>query len=200
LLLIAETADFVSLDAYSAPVVLPATNNFTACALDTNTTTNPLHAYPICIGTTSLTPTGWSVGYSPGAGSTGLPNPFNLRTSLNYAWDTYRLPIVITEFGLQVPTPVGGSLPLNLDNVPGSEYLLSYLGETLDAIWEDGVHVLGAITWNWADDWELGNFDTGFGLQFVNRTTQERRYRRSFFDVIDYVEGQGRRQGYEAKR
>lgn len=58
----------------------------------------------------------------------------------------------------------------------------------LNAIWEDGVKVMGAITWNWADDWEFGGFDTGFGLQYVNRTSQERMYRRSFFDIIDFVE------------
>ena len=25
-----------------------------------------------------------------------------------------------------------------------------------------------------------------YGLQYVNRTTQERRYRKSFFDMMDY--------------
>jgi beta-glucosidase/6-phospho-beta-glucosidase/beta-galactosidase len=63
----------------------------------------------------------------------------------------------------------------------------------LTAIWEDGVHVMGALVWTFLDDWEFGYNNKGFGLQFLNRTTQERVYRRSIFDVVDFVEG--RRQG-----
>lgn len=190
-----NTTDFVSLDAYLTPVVLPAAKNQTACALETNTTISPLHVFPICVRATTLTLTIWSVGYSPTPSALNYPNAFNLRTQLNYAWNTYKLPILISEFGLEVS--IAGELQLNLDNVPGSQYLLSYLGEVLQAIWEDGVDVMEALTWNWGDDWKFGTFDTGFGLQFVNHTTQERRYWRSFFDVIDFVEGQRRRQGGE---
>lgn len=95
---------------------------------------------------------------------------------------------MITEFGLELPYPAGNALTNNVYNVPQSEYLLSYLGEMLRAIWEDGVHVMGALVWNWGDDWEFDAYDTGYGLQYINHTTQQRVYRRSFFDVIDFVE------------
>jgi hypothetical protein len=44
------------------------------------------------------------------------------------------------------------------------------------------------LVWNWGDDWEFDAYDTGYGLQYINHTTQQRVYRRSFFDVVDFVE------------
>lgn len=179
------TIDFVALDAYTAPPVIPASSNLTECAV--NSANSTTYAYPLCVTLATETPTGWAFGYSPAGNPVFYTSPYNLRTNLNYIWHAYGLPIVITEFGLEVPPPPG-ALENNLFNVPGSEYSISYLSEILKAIWEDGVKVLGAISWNWGDSWEFGQFDTGYGLMFVNHTTQERRYRRSFFDVVDYVE------------
>lgn len=34
---------------------------------------------------------------------------------------------------------------------------------------------------------EFGDYDAHFGIQTVNRTTQERRYKKSFFDLVDYM-------------
>jgi beta-glucosidase/6-phospho-beta-glucosidase/beta-galactosidase len=64
-----------------------------------------------------------------------------------------------------------------------STYYLSFLQAMLQAIWEDNVHVLGALAWCYADNWEWGDFSSTYGLQYVNRTTQERRYRKSFFSI-----------------
>ncbi|KAK4506282.1 hypothetical protein PRZ48_000012 [Zasmidium cellare] len=186
------TMDFISLDAYSAPVIEPVVSNLTACATAYNKTTNPYRSFPICVNASSSVPPShgdWSVGYSPYGSPTYYDSPLNLRTQLKYTYATYRLPVFISEFGLSLPAPPGGRLQDNLFNQPASEYLLSYLNEVLKAIWEDGVDVMGALVWNWADDWEFGSFAQGFGLQFVNFTTQERRYRRSFFDVMGFVEG-----------
>ncbi len=36
-------------------------------------------------------------------------------------------------------------------------------------------------------DWEFGDYDAHFGIQTVNRTTQERSYKKSFFDLVDFV-------------
>lgn len=185
------TLDFIALDAYTAPPVFPTTANLTQCAIDSANSTH--YAYPICVSLAPKTPTGWAFGYDPSGNPVFYTAPSSLRTNLNFIWHTYRLPIVITEFGLQVPPPVGGRLEDNLYNVPGSEYTISYLGEVLKAIREDGVEVLGAVNWNWGDSWEFGQFDPGYGLMFVNHTSQERRFRRSFFDVVEFVEG--RREG-----
>lgn len=183
------TMDFVALDAYAAPSVAPSVSNLTACGLNHNSTTNPFYRYPICTELSMATPTNWSIGYSPTGSFVFYDSPFNLRTQLQYTWYEYKLPILISEFQLGVPTPPGGRLEDNLYNVPASQYNLSYLTEVLKAIWEDGIDVIGAISWNWGDDWEFGSLDTGVGsLQFINHTNQERRYRRSFFDAIEFVE------------
>jgi beta-glucosidase/6-phospho-beta-glucosidase/beta-galactosidase len=61
------------------------------------------------------------------------------------------------------------------------------MSEILKAIHEDGVRVMGALAWSWADNWEFGDYKQQFGLQVVNRTTQERYYKKSFFDLVDFV-------------
>lgn len=114
--------------------------------------------------------------------------PKYLRTYLSYLWNTFRHPVLITEFGF----PVFGeadkeSLSDQLYDTPRSNYYLSFMSEVLKAIWEDKVHVLGAFAWSFADNWEFGDYDAHFGIQTVNRTTQERNYKKSFFDLVDFV-------------
>ena len=115
-----------------------------------------------------------------------------VRTQLNYFWNTYKRPIMITEFGFPINTgsfPESANLLTDIQFDPArSEYILSYLGEMLKAIGEDGVDVMGALMWTWVDNWEWGTFAHAFGLQYNNRTTQERAYKRSFFDAVDFVE------------
>ncbi|KAL4733873.1 hypothetical protein BDV11DRAFT_175290 [Aspergillus similis] len=62
-----------------------------------------------------------------------------------------------------------------------------WLSEILKAIYEDGVNVMGALAWSFADNWEFGDYSQQFGLQKVNRTTQQRYYKKSFFDLVDFV-------------
>ena len=69
-----------------------------------------------------------------------------------------------------------------------SEFYLSSLTEVLKAIWKDGVDVMGMLMWSFVDNWEWNTFQHQFGLMYNNRTTQERSYKRSFFDVVDFVE------------
>ena len=78
-------------------------------------------------------------------------------------------------------------LPDQLFDTPRSIYYLSYMSEVLKSIWEDGVEVAGAFAWSFVDNWEFGDYDARFGIQTVNRTTQERRYKKSFFDLVDFV-------------
>ena len=70
-----------------------------------------------------------------------------------------------------------------------SDYYIAALAEISKSIWEDGVQVLGAFAWTYVDDFEFGTFSKFFGLQGIsNQTTQQRFYKRSFFDIIDFVE------------
>lgn len=60
---------------------------------------------------------------------------------------------MITEFGLATSSSSLTSQQLNdiRFDVERSEYYISYLTEVLKSIWEDGVHVMGAIMWSWID-------------------------------------------------
>ena len=98
----------------------------------------------------------------------------------------------MTEFGYSTPAHAAQSQLPRMDivryDMARSDYYISALAEISKSIWEDGVDVLGALAWTFVDDYETGTFEKLFGLQGVNRTTQERFYKRSFFDVIDFVE------------
>ncbi|KAL8383649.1 hypothetical protein RB595_010718 [Gaeumannomyces hyphopodioides] len=175
------TADFLGIDPYTATVVSPPDEGIAACAANMS---NPL--FPYCVKQGVTTTTGWNIGYR--SQSYVYMTPTYLRTYLNYLWNTFRTPVVITEFGF----PVFGeddkaALADMLFDQPRSDYYLSFLGETLKAIWEDGVRVDGAFAWSFADNWEFGDYAQRFGLQTINRTTMERRYKKSFFDVVDFV-------------
>lgn len=62
------------------------------------------------------------------------------------------------------------------------------MSEILNSIWEDGVQVLGVIAWSFVDNWEFGDFSPHYGMQTVDRTTQERRYKKSLFDFVDFIQ------------
>ncbi|GME22738.1 glycoside hydrolase family 1 protein [Neofusicoccum parvum] len=178
---IGGTSDFLGIDPYTATVVSPAPNGIADCASNTS---DPL--FPYCVEQSTLTTTGWNIGYR--SQSYVYITPKYLRTYLSYLWNTFRHPVLITEFGF----PVFGeadkeSLSDQLYDTPRSNYYLSFMSEVLKAIWEDKVHVLGAFAWSFADNWEFGDYDAHFGIQTVNRTTQERNYKKSFFDLVDFV-------------
>lgn len=86
--------------------------------------------------------------------------------------------------GLYQPMiPLGGSL-VPLEHLPVPDYALrvrlpgacreSFMSKNLKAIYEDGVNTTRALAWNFMDNWEFGHFSLQYGLQKVNRTTQQR--------------------------
>ncbi|KAK6836818.1 hypothetical protein PG987_007313 [Apiospora arundinis] len=175
------TADFLGIDPYTATVVSPPSYGIAACAANTS---DPF--FPYCVNQSTTTTTGWNIGYR--SESYVYMTPVYLRTYLNYLWNTFRHPVVITEFGFPVAREADATnLSDQLFDQPRSDYYVQFLSETLKAIWEDGVHVAGAFAWSFADNWEFGDYDQHFGIQTVNRTTMERRYKKSFFDVVDFV-------------
>ncbi|KAK7959405.1 glycoside hydrolase family 1 protein [Apiospora aurea] len=175
------TADFLGIDPYTATVVSPPNGGIAACAANLS---DPL--FPYCVNQYTNTTTGWNIGYR--SESYVYMTPTYLRTYLNYLWNTWRHPVVITEFGFPVfHEAEAENLSDQLFDQPRSDYYVQFLSETLKAIWEDGVHVAGAFAWSFADNWEFGDYDQHFGIQTVNRTTMERRYKKSFFDLVDFV-------------
>lgn len=176
------TADFFSIQPYTATVVSPPPNDtIAACAANIS---HPLRPY--CVTQSLLTTTGWNIGYR--SQSYVYLTPTYFRTYLNYLWNTFRAPVAVTEFGFPVFGEAEKAQPDQEFDSPRSWYYQSYLNEGLKAIWEDGVQFIGAFAWSWADNWEFGDYDAHFGIQTVNRTTQERRYKKSFFDFVDFIE------------
>ncbi|KAI4618850.1 hypothetical protein J4E83_005801 [Alternaria metachromatica] len=176
------TADFFSIQPYTATVVSPPPNDTIAdCAANI---THPNRPY--CVTQSTLTSTGWNIGYR--SQSYVYLTPSYFRTYLNYLWNTWRTPVAVTEFGFPVFAEAQKTQPDQEFDSPRSWYYQTYLNEGLKAIWEDGVNFIGAFAWSWADNWEFGDYDQQFGIQSVNRTTQVRRYKKSFFDYVDFVE------------
>ncbi|KAL4874325.1 glycoside hydrolase superfamily [Aspergillus karnatakaensis] len=183
---VANTTDYFGIDPYTATVISPPNDGITPCTAQ-NLTTNPL--FPYCVTQETTNTYGWNIGYR--SHSYVYITPTYLRSYLSYLYNTFRKPILIGEFGFPVHDESTRELADQRFDSPRSQYYLSYLSETLKAIWEDGVHVMGAFAWSFMDNWEFGDYESQFGIQVVNRTSQERVYKKSFFDVVDFVGARG---------
>lgn len=178
------TADTLSIDPYTATVITAPEPGNTQSILDcASNYSSPYRPY--CVNQTTADVYGWNIGYR--SQTYVYITPTYLRTYLNYLYNTWRHPVVIAEFGFPVYGEADKKLSDQLFDTPRSMYYLSFMSETLKAIWEDGVEVRGAYAWSFADNWEFGDYDAHFGIQTVNRTTQERRYKKSFFDFVSYM-------------
>jgi beta-glucosidase/6-phospho-beta-glucosidase/beta-galactosidase len=124
---------------------------------------NPL--YPYCVNQGITNAYGWDIGYA--SESYVYITPTYLRPSLVYVWNSFKTPITLTEFGFPIYGESARDLQDQLFDSPRSQYYLSFLSE-----------LLRAIVWTWADNWEFGAYTAQFGMQTVNRTTQERHLRR----------------------
>lgn len=185
---IGGTSDYLGIDPYTATVItapIPGDiSSITACAKNYS---SPFRPY--CVNQTTQDIYGWNIGYR--SHSYVYITPTYLRSYLNYLYNTWRTPVAITEFGFPVFDEAKKSLPDQLFDTPRSLYYLSFMTEVLKAIWEDNVEVVGAWAWSVFDNWEFGDYDAHFGIQTVNRTTQERRYKKSFFDLVDFMKARG---------
>ncbi|RYP24373.1 hypothetical protein DL765_000637 [Monosporascus sp. GIB2] len=182
------TASFLSVDPYTATVIAPPIpgdkQSIMDCARDYS---SPYRPY--CVNQTIADVFGWNIGYR--SQSYVYITPTYLRSYLNYLHNTWRTAVALTEFGFPVFGEADKNLPDQLFDSPRSTYYLSFMSEVLKAIWEDGVEVIGAYAWSYTDNWEFGDYDQHFGIQTVNRTTQERRYKKSFFDLVDFMKARG---------
>ena len=106
---------------------------------------------PYCVNQTTAEVNGWNIGYR--SQTYVYITPTYLRSYLNYLWNTWRHPVVLTEFGFPVFGEDDKDLTDQLFDTPRSLYYLSFMSEVLKAIWEDGVHVSGAFAWSYMDNW-----------------------------------------------
>ncbi|KAA8647326.1 glycoside hydrolase family 1 protein [Aspergillus tanneri] len=179
---IANTSDFFGIDPYTATVVSQPSGGIDTCAKD-HSAENSL--FPYCVVQETKNVYGWNIGYR--SHSYVYITPIYLREYLNYLWNTFRKPVFVMEFGFPVSHEADKELSDQLFDTPRSIYFLSFMSEILKAIHEDGVHVMGALAWSWTDNWEFGDYSQQFGLQVVNRVTQQRSFKKSFFDLVDFV-------------
>lgn len=61
------------------------------------------------------------------------------------------------------------------------------MSELLKCIWEGHGNVMAALVWVFANVWEGGDYAQHFGLHTIDRTTKARSYKKSFFDLVDFV-------------
>ncbi|KAH6977322.1 glycoside hydrolase superfamily [Ilyonectria sp. MPI-CAGE-AT-0026] len=185
---IGGTADFLGIDPYTATVIAPPVaddkDSILECASNSSSALRPY-----CVNQTTTNVYGWDIGYR--SQSYVYLTPTYLRSYLNYLHNTWRTPVAITEFGFPVFGEADKALVDQLFDTPRSLYYLSFMSEVLKAIWIDKVEVVGAYAWSYMNNWEFGDSAALFGIQTVNQTTQERRFKKSFFDLVDFMKARG---------
>lgn len=173
--------DFFSFDPYSAQYATAPPEGIEACAANSS---NPL--WPKCVETTYVAQDGWLIGDSATAVFCNIA-PQYVRSQLGYLWNTFRPKgILVAEYGFPSVGDTLRSLDQQRYDLERTVNYQAFLAETLKAIHEDGVNVIGALAWSVMDTNEFGTFDSHFGLQTVNHTTFERTYKRSLFDYVDF--------------
>lgn len=177
---VANTSDFFGIDPYTITVITPPPDGIEACAQNKS---HPL--WPTCVQEGQLANDGWAIGYR--SQSYVYTTPTYFRSFLNYLWNTFKKPVFPAEFGFPVFRESEKELADQLFDTPRSVYYRSYMNAMLEAIHYDNVNVMGATAWSFADNWEFGDYEQQFGLQVVNRTTQQRFYKKSLFDLVDFV-------------
>jgi beta-glucosidase/6-phospho-beta-glucosidase/beta-galactosidase len=174
--------DFWAFDPYVAQFASPAPE-YDLCLSNSS---NPL--WPYCATLTNVQANGWLMGQASNAYAYIAPQ--YVRQQFGYVWNTFKPAggIMVTEFGFNQFADSQKSLDAQRYDLERTLYYQDFLHETLKAIHEDGINVIGALAWSFADNNEFGSFANQYGMQTVNRTDGAftRHYKRSFFDYVDF--------------
>ncbi|PBK66031.1 glycoside hydrolase [Armillaria solidipes] len=173
------SADFFAIDAYHSLWVKAPDEGIDACIA------NPSHPlWPVCSEPVYFdSDYGWPEGPAGDPAATSLQTtPVAIRALLKeiYArWPSDKM--YISEFGCIEPFAYANAdISQIKEDVGRTDYILTYLGEMLLSIHEDGVPIQGAFAWAMIDDAEWqGGTSVRFGIQHVDYTTLERTYKRS---------------------
>jgi beta-glucosidase/6-phospho-beta-glucosidase/beta-galactosidase len=186
------TVDFFAIDSYRAQYVAAPPGGIEAC------TTNPNHPlFPDCnvVMNFDSSTGGWAVGWTADTGTPWLQGtPRLIRgyfKELNRRWPFDKL--YISEYGFTEPLERSFTeLYQFKEDITRTTYFLTYLGEALLSIHEDGIPIAGAFSWAIMDnaEWNSG-LSTRFGIQYVNYTTLERHYKRSAMALSEFFEAHG---------
>lgn len=174
--------DFWAFDPYVAQFASPAPD-YESCLSNSS---NPL--WPSCATLSNVQANGWLMGQASNAYAYIAPQ--YVRQQFGYVWNTYKPAggIMVTEFGFNPFADSQKSLDAQRYDLERTLYYQDFLHETLKAIHEDGINVIGALAWSFADNNEFGSFANQYGMQTVNRTDGAftRHYKRSLFDYVDF--------------
>ncbi|HAC16113.1 MAG TPA: beta-glucosidase [Bacteroidetes bacterium] len=116
--------------------------------------------------------------------------PDGLTWILKWAFDTYKLPIYITENGAAFHDEL---LPSgDIDDVDRIDYFKSHLDSMQNAI-KSGIPVLGYYAWSFLDnfEWEAG-YEKRFGIVYVDFKTLQRTMKKSGEFYRDYIKNHNR--------
>ncbi|KAL5480934.1 hypothetical protein ACEPAI_9875 [Sanghuangporus weigelae] len=180
------SADFFAVDLYRSLFIAAPENGIAACVANSSDPN-----WPGCNVQMSYdAATGWPVGIAATETTPWLiATPQSVRFELKEMqrrWPYDK--IYISEFGFGVPEEaVRTDLALVLDDAARVDYFMTMLGESLLAIHEDNIPLQGVFAWSMVDntEWQTG-FSTRFGIQYVNYTTLERRYKRSAIALSEF--------------
>ncbi|OTB04212.1 glycoside hydrolase family 1 protein [Hypoxylon sp. CI-4A] len=175
------TADFFAVDLYNAWYAIPLDGDMDSCIR------NRSHPqFPMCSDTTTVR-SNWQIGDQ----SNATPWTFyqHARTIFNYFSVTYPTTggIFVAEFGWPGFHEYEMTKEHARAEFASTLFYLPVLNEMLKAAREDGVKFKGALSWAYIDNWEFGQYDDRFGVQAFNNETLERSYKRSMFDIVDFI-------------
>ncbi|KAF8656651.1 hypothetical protein AX16_002456 [Volvariella volvacea WC 439] len=182
------TADFYAIDAYRTQWVRAPPDGLKACVR------NPSHPlWPTCNTPVEFdSGAGWAAGPSPDPRTNWLQaTPQFLRESLKELlrrWPSKKL--YISEFGFTEPFEgIRTDLFRIKEDVARTNYFMTYLGEVLRGIHEDGLPIAGTFAWAMIDnaEWNMGT-TARFGIQYVNFTSLERHYKRSALALHEFYQ------------
>ncbi|PBK89646.1 glycoside hydrolase [Armillaria gallica] len=153
---------------------------------------NPSHPlWPVCNEPVYFdSDYGWPEGPAGDPAATSLQTtPVAIRALLKEIytrWPSDKM--YISEFGCIEPFAYANAdISQIKEDVGRTDYLLTYLGEMLLSIHEDGVPIQGAFAWAMIDDAEWqGGTSVRFGIQHVDYTTLERTYKRSALSLAEF--------------
>ncbi|KAI3550641.1 beta-glucosidase A [Colletotrichum filicis] len=178
------TMDYWAFDPYGAQYATNPPGGYEACAANSS---DPL--WPSCVTLTTIQANGWAMGAISEGGA--LIAPSYVREQFGFVWNTYRPSgIMVTEFGFPQLADAETSHDAQRYDFERTMYYQNFLTETLRAIHEDGVNVIGALAWSWIDNNEFGSFEAQYGMMGVNRSDPglARWVKRSFFDYVDFFQ------------
>ncbi|KAI4528382.1 glycoside hydrolase [Schizophyllum commune Loenen D] len=180
------SADFYAIDSYRSSYVRAPEGGLEACV---NNPSDP--NWPQCNEAVLYDgDQGWLEGPAADPRTDWLAStPQGVRGLLNELQKRWPSPkIYVSEFGFAEPLEDERKTLAEIkEDVGRTNYYMTYLGEILQAIHEDGLPIGGIFAWAMVDNAEwVSGLAVKFGIQHVNYTTFERTYKRSAFALSEF--------------